>query len=516
MPKIKALSASVTGLPWSTGQVHTAKCQSCEQHNESMFRRCQACPYAICCREECFMTKGFSHFCQAIPPNGSGPYPTQDVENEILAQHEAYAPQRPARLPEPPQHTAAWVPFSNSTGPSTPAIPSLNPSRVRNPPKSKKGSAKKTPTSKKSTPAGKNNTPISSGQHLHTSRLIAPASPTPSQKRPFQDESETANEDYAPRSATRSGRKTKAARLDEVVPSITHLTLSNTAGHAEGSKVAQIANPHATSSRVTTTGYIDNGNLTVDVRGIDYLTIAPYEGFHVVQPSVNGGLANGNPELVYRWISSDDLKVREEPVARIYDANKKPFEPMAPRVVRGPWRGGKLKDDMVSFFQNSISSVRINWQPPNQAQLSPAVASNPPAPFAANDGPSIHATSVTSSLPRVVAQAIQDNSRVPTHLVPNIDTTLAVRDAQTARATQNIECATETIARAIQSAPARPFSELELQSVRTKSPDDSSISYRGTTASSHSDTEVSSNSREGLDVMAIDYAPYPPPPKPHN
>jgi len=34
----------------------------------------------------------------------NGPFPTLDQEQEILARHDAKAPDRPSNLPEPPEH----------------------------------------------------------------------------------------------------------------------------------------------------------------------------------------------------------------------------------------------------------------------------------------------------------------------------------------------------------------------------------------------------------------------------
>jgi hypothetical protein len=385
MGKYKALQADLTKLPWSTGSVHTAKCQNCEQHNESMFRRCKSCPYAICSREDCFQTKGFAHFCHGFPPNGDGPYPTLEAESNILATWDAEVPPRRSDLPEPPLHTAGWTPTATDNASTVVAhsrqsIPSLNPPRSRTTPKKKPVTKKSTPSNKTKTITHKTTTP-----NMATPVVAASSSRKHSIDIMSDDEEvEVGSPEYEPRSVTRSGRKVirfnSNAPLNPLLISPSRaLQLASSPTSAPGtaepkSRISRDQASHPTVKTPTAstpvkpgTGVAGSGSIALDVRGVDYLTFAPYEGFHVVVPSVNGGEGNGHPELVYRYISSNDMKLHEEPAARIFDTWQPPIQAQAPRTLSGRWRGNMMDDSHLALFQTVIASAR---RAPAQATVS--------------------------------------------------------------------------------------------------------------------------------------------------
>lgn len=74
-----------------------------------MFRRCRLCGHIKC--TPCFNRDGMKHHgrCQLA----NGPFPTLAQEQEILARHEAKAPERPSGL-EPAEHSG----WQESTMPS--------------------------------------------------------------------------------------------------------------------------------------------------------------------------------------------------------------------------------------------------------------------------------------------------------------------------------------------------------------------------------------------------------------
>jgi hypothetical protein len=406
MGKFKALLADDTKLPWSTGHVRTAKCQNCEQHNNSMFRRCKSCPYTICSRLDCFQKKGFSHFCHGILGNGSGPYPTLAAEKQILAQHDADAPDRDAGVPEPPLHTPAWTPDSLPVAATTATakIPSLNPARVREPIKKKTGSRKSTPVTKtkQGTPKSANTSLTTTAGRKHTRDI-------------FSDE-EVEEPEYAPRSSTRSGRK--ISRLnnngppDPLVVKPVHFPESPFVPEPRifRTQFPSVNTPSVTPNTLTSpiAGIpATNGNLTIDVRGMDYLTIAPYEGFHAVMPPVNRGVGNGNPEIVYRYISKNDGKLHEEPAARIYDATRPPFEAQAPRIIHGGiWRGAQIDDMEMAFFLSTINSIeRVTIQAPASGDTTPVPANTSPSTSTGSASTHTKLLLPTSSLSRLAGPA---------------------------------------------------------------------------------------------------------------
>ncbi|TID20634.1 hypothetical protein E6O75_ATG05398 [Venturia nashicola] len=129
----KALQASITGLPWSTGTVHTQYCTGCSKKSEVMYRKCADCSHAIC--KDCFNSDGMRH--PGLCRSGDRWYPTLAQEQEILAAHGARAPLRPANLPEPPGHREDWRDWTSSstatsmvsassTAAATPSTPSRN------------------------------------------------------------------------------------------------------------------------------------------------------------------------------------------------------------------------------------------------------------------------------------------------------------------------------------------------------------------------------------------------------
>ncbi|QDS72333.1 hypothetical protein FKW77_007862 [Venturia effusa] len=69
-----------------------------------MYRRCADCVWALC--SDCFNQHGMQH--QGFCKSAQRWFPTLAQEQEILADHGAKAPDRPAHLPEPAGHREDW------------------------------------------------------------------------------------------------------------------------------------------------------------------------------------------------------------------------------------------------------------------------------------------------------------------------------------------------------------------------------------------------------------------------
>lgn len=106
MVKPRALEPSATGLPWTCGFVHTAKCSICRSANKTMFRRCKDCTFTLC--TACHNHGGFRHSNCADGQPAVGPFPSHAQETAIVGLFDMVVPPHDESKTEDNCH-AGWV-----------------------------------------------------------------------------------------------------------------------------------------------------------------------------------------------------------------------------------------------------------------------------------------------------------------------------------------------------------------------------------------------------------------------